>query len=184
MKFLFLALACLAGALGARAQSAPAPAYDPTHRYAVAELQADLAYVRRALEEAHPALYWYTPKDSLDRAFDRTAAALTQPLTEPEYWRLLQTLVTRVRCGHTRVQHSPAYRAWFRQQPHSYLPFLVTVQNLLNTPYQVDILAPGAPATAGAPATVAYPFQGNADRVAVINQTYRAYYLAGLRFRF
>lgn len=60
----------------------------------------------------------------------------------------------------------------------------VKIQNLLNTPYQVDILAPGAPATAGAPATVAYPFQGNADRVSVINQTYRAYYLAGLRFRF
>jgi hypothetical protein len=60
----------------------------------------------------------------------------------------------------------------------------VKVQNLLNTPYQVDILAPGAPAAAGSPATTAYPFQGNADRVSVINQTYRAYYLAGLRFRF
>jgi hypothetical protein len=60
----------------------------------------------------------------------------------------------------------------------------VKVQNLLNTPYQVDILAPGAPGAAGAPATVSYPFQGNADRVSVINQTYRAYYLAGLRFRF
>jgi outer membrane receptor protein involved in Fe transport len=60
----------------------------------------------------------------------------------------------------------------------------VKIQNLLNTPYQVDILAPGAPAAAGAPATVSYPFQGNADRVSVINQTYRAYYLAGLRFRF
>jgi hypothetical protein len=27
-----------------------------------------------------------------------------------------------------------------------------------------------------------YPFQDQADRVNVINQTYRAYYLAGLRF--
>ncbi|WP_233636033.1 TonB-dependent receptor [Hymenobacter setariae] len=60
----------------------------------------------------------------------------------------------------------------------------VKVQNLLNTPYQVDILAPGAPAAAGSPATVTYPFQGNADRVSVVNQTYKAYYLAGLRFRF
>jgi outer membrane receptor protein involved in Fe transport len=58
------------------------------------------------------------------------------------------------------------------------------VQNLLNTPYQVDILAPGAPAAAGSPATVSYPFQGNSDRVSVVNQTYKAYYLAGLRFRF
>jgi outer membrane receptor protein involved in Fe transport len=50
------------------------------------------------------------------------------------------------------------------------------VQNLLNTPYQVDILAPGASATS-------FPYQDHADRVAVVNQTYQAYYLAGLRFR-
>ncbi|WP_460583188.1 TonB-dependent receptor [Hymenobacter arcticus] len=60
----------------------------------------------------------------------------------------------------------------------------VKVQNLLNTPYQVDILAPGAPAAAGSPATAAFPYQDRADRVSVVNQTYKAYYLAGLRFRF
>ncbi len=59
----------------------------------------------------------------------------------------------------------------------------VKVQNLLNTPYQVDILASGAPAQLGSPAVASYPFQDRADRVNVVNQTYRAYYLAGLRFR-
>jgi hypothetical protein len=58
----------------------------------------------------------------------------------------------------------------------------VKVQNLLNTPYQVDILAGGAPEQLGAPAVARYPFQDRADRVNVVNQTYRAYYLAGLRF--
>jgi hypothetical protein len=60
----------------------------------------------------------------------------------------------------------------------------VKVQNLLNTPYQVDILAPGALAAAGSPATTAFPYQDRADRVSVVNQTFKAYYLAGLRFRF
>ncbi|MFD1470174.1 TonB-dependent receptor domain-containing protein [Hymenobacter caeli] len=59
----------------------------------------------------------------------------------------------------------------------------VKIQNILNTPYQVDILAPGAPAIPGAPAVAGYPYQDRADRVNVVNQTYRAYYLAGLRFR-
>ena len=59
----------------------------------------------------------------------------------------------------------------------------IKVQNLLNTPYQVDILASGAPAVPGAPAVASYPYQDRADRVNVVNQTYRAYYLAGLRFR-
>ncbi|MGI4821304.1 MAG: TonB-dependent receptor domain-containing protein [Janthinobacterium lividum] len=59
----------------------------------------------------------------------------------------------------------------------------VKVQNLLNTPYQVDILANGAPAVPGAPAVASYPYQDRADRVNVVNQTYKGYYLAGLRFR-
>ena len=129
MKLLLL-LGCLAVSTTAFAQDpAPAATYDPARRYAVAQLQGDFAYVRRALEEAHPALYWYTPKDSLDRAFARTAAALTHPMGEGEYWQLLQTLVARVHCGHTRVQHSAAYRAWFRRQPYPYLPFTVAVRN-------------------------------------------------------
>jgi hypothetical protein len=128
MKRLVLLLVGCLGCLGAAAQPAPPAAYDPAQRYSVAQLQSDFAYLRRALEEVHPGLYWYTPKDSLDRAFARTAAALTHPMAEPEYWQLLQTLVGRVHCGHTRVQHSAAYKAWFRRQPYPYLPFTVAVR--------------------------------------------------------
>ena len=125
MKLLFTLLSWFALSLEALAQ---APAYDPASRYSVAQMQADLAYVRGALQEAHPALYWYTPKDSLDGAFAQAAAALTHPLAEPEYWKILQTVVARVHCGHTRVQHSATYRTWFRRQPHPYLPFTVAVR--------------------------------------------------------
>ena len=128
MKRLFLLFAGCLGNLGAAAQQTPQATYDPAQRYSVAQLQSDFAYLRRALEQVHPGLYWYTPKDSLDRAFARTAAALTHPLAEPEYWQLLQTLVGQVHCGHTRVQHSAAYKAWFRRQPHPYLPFTVAVR--------------------------------------------------------
>ena len=128
MKSLFTLLTYLALSLGFAAQPTPPAGYDPATRYSVAQMQADLAYVRGVLQEAHPALYWYTPKDSLDRAFVQAAAALTHPLAEPEYWKILQTVVARVRCGHTRVQPSAAYRAWFRRQPHPYLPFTVAVR--------------------------------------------------------
>ena len=129
MKKLLVAVALLlaSGAHQAAAQLVPA-AYDTAARYPVARMRADLAYVRRVLEEAHPSLYWYTPKGSLDQAFAHAEATLTHPMAEPEYWRLLQTLVVQVRCGHTRVQHSVAYRAWFRRQKHPYLPFLVAVR--------------------------------------------------------
>jgi hypothetical protein len=129
MKKLVFLFACCIGYLGATAQSAAPAAYNPSQRYEVAQLQSDFAYLRRALEEVHPGLYWYTPKDSLDRAFARAAAALTHPMAEPEYWQLLQTLVQRVHCGHTRVQHSAAYKTWFRRQPYPYLPFTVAVRH-------------------------------------------------------
>ncbi|OUJ72735.1 TonB-dependent receptor [Hymenobacter crusticola] len=55
----------------------------------------------------------------------------------------------------------------------------VKVQNLLNTPYQVDVRAAN-PYGAG---SYPYPHQTHADRLAVANQTYGAYYLLGLRFK-
>jgi hypothetical protein len=112
----------------ASAQTAPKRLVDAPGLYSVAQLQADLSFLRRALEEVHPGLYSYTPKDSLDHAFDRTAAQLTQPLEEAAFWRLLQPLVARVHCGHTRLQHSAAYRAWARQQPRYYFPFTIAIR--------------------------------------------------------
>jgi hypothetical protein len=125
MRCFFLLFACFFVMGSAAAQTAPvaAPA-----SYSVPELRADLAFVRRALEEVHPGLYCYTPKDSLDQAFAHAEAQITQPLGEAAFWCLLQPLVARVRCGHTRVQHSAAYRTWARQQPHFYFPFTIVVR--------------------------------------------------------
>lgn len=128
MNKLWVGACCLLGWVGLSGQTASKPPYDPTARFSVPQLQADLAFLRHALEEAHPGLYWYTPKDSLNRYFDRTAAALTHEMGEAEYWALVQPLVASLHCGHTRVQHSPAYRAWSRQQPAYIFPFTVAIR--------------------------------------------------------
>ncbi|WP_324677672.1 S41 family peptidase [Hymenobacter sp. GOD-10R] len=128
MKTWLLVLLLVSARSWAVAQATVTTAYDSAARYSVTQMRADLAYVRRALEEVHPALYWYTSQDTLNRAFSRAEAALTRPLSEPEFWRQLQALVVQVHCGHTRIRHSAAYQAWFRRQPHSYLPFLVVVR--------------------------------------------------------
>lgn len=128
MKKLWLIVCCLVACGYLLARTASVPPYNPSDTYSVPQLQADFGFLRRALEEAHPGLYWYTPKDSLDRCFARTAAALNHPMTEAEYWRLLQALVARIHCGHTRLQHSPAYQTWSRQQPHYLFPFTVAIR--------------------------------------------------------
>lgn len=128
MKTQLLLLILCAVTQWAGAQPGQPVAYDPATRFSPGQLQSDLAYVRRALEEVHPGLYWYTPQDSMNHAFARAAAALSRPMTEPEYWQVLQTVVARVHCGHTRVQHSAPYRAWFRRQPHAYFPFTIAIR--------------------------------------------------------
>jgi outer membrane receptor protein involved in Fe transport len=55
----------------------------------------------------------------------------------------------------------------------------VKVQNILNTPYQVDILT----ANPYGPGSYPFPYQDRSDRLSVARQTYGAYYLTGLRFR-
>jgi hypothetical protein len=128
MRYVLCLFASLLATSRVSAQTAPKPQAAAPALYSVPQLQTDLALLRRALEEVHPGLYCYTPKDSLDQAFARTAAQLTQPLGEAAFWGLLQPLVARVHCGHTRVQHSAAYRGWARQQPHYYFPFSIVVR--------------------------------------------------------
>jgi len=128
MRYVLCLFASLLAIRSAPAQTTPTPVVVAPALYSAPQLRADLAFLRRALEEVHPGLYCYTPKDSLDQAFAHVAAQLTQPVGEAEFWRLVQPLVARVHCGHTRVQHSAAYRGWARQQPHYYFPFTIAVR--------------------------------------------------------
>ena len=40
--------------------------FDAQRKYAPQQLQQDFHYFRSILEESHPSLYWFTPKDSID----------------------------------------------------------------------------------------------------------------------
>ena len=82
---------------------------DPFRKFPVKALQADFRLMRRALEEVHPSLYWYMPKDTLDAVFDRALRAIDHPLTEQEFINLLYLAICQIRCGHTQLEHSTAY---------------------------------------------------------------------------
>ncbi len=66
-------------------------------------LQEDFRIARSALEEGHSGIYRYAPKAELDRAFDKAAAQITQPMTPLEFYRLLAPAVAKIKCGHTSV---------------------------------------------------------------------------------
>lgn len=83
--------------------------FSATKKYGPEQLQKDYAVFRDILEDAHPGLYWYTSKDTMDRYFDWGLQQLTDSLTEPEFRMVLAYVASRINCGHTSIRASKAY---------------------------------------------------------------------------
>lgn len=83
--------------------------WSPVKRYDVTSLQRDYSLFRQILEESHPSLYWYTPKDSMDYYFDWGYQQLTDSLTEPEFRAILSYVTAKIKCGHTSTRYSRRY---------------------------------------------------------------------------
>jgi hypothetical protein len=83
--------------------------FSPNKKYSPQQLQKDYSIYREVLEEAHPGLYWYTSKDSINYYFDRGGEKLKDSMTEPEFRKVLTYVTSKVDCGHTSVRNSKAY---------------------------------------------------------------------------
>jgi len=105
----------------------PVP-YDPQRKIPAASLREDFALLTKALRELHPSLYLYTPQDTLDAVFDRTLASLNTPLTEQEFINRIYPAISLIRCGHTQLKHSEAYRNSPLRPKAVKLPFDVFVR--------------------------------------------------------
>lgn len=82
--------------------------YNGTTKYAPEVLQQDYALFQTVLEEEHPGLYWYTPKDSMDYYFEKGKSLLKDSLTETGFRTVLSYVVSKINCGHTSVRGSRA----------------------------------------------------------------------------
>ena len=81
----------------------------PDKEFSPAELKADLKILIENMEAVHAALYLYYPKDSLDAAFAKVEAALDEPKTEIEFYRLLRPTLKYIANGHTDYYNSRTY---------------------------------------------------------------------------
>jgi len=87
-------------------------AYNPDRKFSPAALQSDYLLSRHILEDMHPSLYWYTPRDTMDGYFDRGYAALKDSMTEAQFRTLLSYTFSKVGCGHTSVRTSKGYNQY------------------------------------------------------------------------
>jgi hypothetical protein len=97
---------CISGLIGC---SASRQTFDPQHKYSKKQLQQDYTVFRKVLEESHPSLYWFTPKDSMDYFFDYGFRQLNDSMTEVQFRNILSYVVSKIHCGHTAVKYSKQY---------------------------------------------------------------------------
>ncbi|TXJ26990.1 MAG: peptidase S41 [Chitinophagaceae bacterium] len=83
--------------------------FSPYKKYPPEVLQKDYAIYRQTLEEAHPGLYWYTSKDSMNHYFDKGFQQLNDSLTEPEFRKILSYVTAKINCGHTSIRPSKIF---------------------------------------------------------------------------
>lgn len=94
--------------------------YNPNKKYSKEDLHEDYSLLRNILEEKHPSLYWYTPKDSMDYFFDEGYKAIGDSMTELQFsWKILAPLVSAIHCGHTSVSMSKDWNKFIR---HKHIP--------------------------------------------------------------
>ena len=80
--------------------------YNPGKKFSPEELQEDYRVFRNILEESHPSLYWYAPKDTVDHYFDVGSGKLHDSLTEYKFRNVLSYVVSSIHCGHTSIRPS------------------------------------------------------------------------------
>jgi hypothetical protein len=108
LKYLYiLCAACFLSACGSSRQ-----AIVGERKFSKAELQQDYTLFRNVLEESHPSLYWFTPRDSMNYYFDQGYAHLADSMSERDFRTMLSYVVSKMKCGHTAVRYSGRYSAY------------------------------------------------------------------------
>ncbi|MET0463133.1 MAG: S41 family peptidase [Chitinophagaceae bacterium] len=98
--------------IASRAFSQQAPVFP------VEQLLEDHKILMTALKELHPGIYRYQTKNEFDRQEQLLRMAITTPMTEEEYYRLVMPFIAGLKCGHTKWHRKdrPDDRFPFRQE--------------------------------------------------------------------
>lgn len=75
-----------------------------TAKFSAQAMYADFDLFRAMLEEAHPGLYWYTPRDSMNYYFNESRNMIRDSMSAQEFRLVLNYAISRIRCGHTSAR--------------------------------------------------------------------------------
>ena len=83
--------------------------FSPNKKYSPQRLEKDYSVYQQILEDAHPGLYWYTSKDSMDHYFEWGREKIKDSLTEGDFRKVLNYVTAKINCGHTSVRSSKKF---------------------------------------------------------------------------
>jgi len=110
------------------ASCAASKRYNPDKKFSKQDLQQDYTLLRNILEQKHPSLYWYTPKDSMNFYFDSLYNNIPDSMTELQFgWKILAPLTEKIRCGHTTFSMSKEWGKYIRNRTIPAFPLFMKV---------------------------------------------------------
>ncbi len=68
------------------------------------QLKEDVDFAYSKLQQMHPQLYWYIPKNELESNFDSLKQTITEPLTPLQFYFKLQPVIAGIREGHLSLR--------------------------------------------------------------------------------
>lgn len=68
------------------------------------QLKEDVDYAYAKLQQMHPQLYWYIPKQELEQKLDSLKQTLNEPLTPLQFYFKLQPVIAGIREGHLSLR--------------------------------------------------------------------------------
>src|SRR5436190_4226655 len=83
--------------------------FSPSKKYSPEQLNKDYSIFRGALEESHPGMYWYTPKNEMDNYFDWGKSQIKDSLNGEDFRKVLAYVISKINCGHTVTRSSIAF---------------------------------------------------------------------------
>jgi C-terminal processing protease CtpA/Prc len=99
--------------------------YQFNQKTAAPQLQQDVVLLKQILEANHPSLYWYTPKDTLEEAFNAAINSITDSLTEVAFRNKVAAVISQIKCGHTAVRFSKNYAKAIEQHRYPCFPLSI-----------------------------------------------------------
>lgn len=77
-------------------------------------LQEDYDFLLNTLEETHPNLYAYVPKDEFVRKTDEFRASINKPMSQSDFHKILLQTIALIKQGHTMVFGDGGYREFLK----------------------------------------------------------------------